>query len=348
MTEQLERRSGLDRRSLSGAQRVAALLIVMGRDAASRLLKHFEADDVREITRAAATLGLVDSRSLEILIQQFALDVAEGPRVIGDFAQAEELASSSLPPTEVSSILADLNGSQRVDAWAELKDGPEARVIKLIAGETAQIAAVIVSRLDPPSAARVCEALPADFRVEVLSRMLATRPLTPAMAGKVEDAIRVVLPGTTVNEQGAGAASRVANIVNRMESAGVADLLESLESRRPAESRAVRALVFKFEDVSILTLPARATIFDQIPTERVILALHGADEAVRAAVMGCLGARARRMVEAELAREQSATARDVAAARRLIADTALQLAESGVIELPGAARADDAGGGLLR
>ncbi len=348
MTEQLERRSGLDRRSLSGAQRVAALLIVMGRDAASRLLKHFEGDDVREITRAAATLGLVDSRSLEILIQQFALDVAEGPRVIGDFARAEELASSSLPPTEVSSILADLNGSQRADAWTELRDGPEARVVKLVAGETAQIAAVIVSRLDPPSAARVCEALPAEFRVKVLSRILVTRPLTSEMGRKVEDAIRVVLPGTTAVDQGAGAALRVANIVNRMESVGVPALLESLETMRPAESRAVRALVFKFEDVSILALPARAAIFDQIPTERVILALHGADEAVRTAVMGCLGARARRMVEAELAREQSATARDVSAARRLVAETALQLAESGVIELPGAAPSEEAGGGLSR
>ena len=47
-------------RSLSGSEKVAALLLVMGKPLASRLLGHFDAGELKVITRSAAALGMED------------------------------------------------------------------------------------------------------------------------------------------------------------------------------------------------------------------------------------------------------------------------------------------------
>ena len=69
---------------MTGSQKAAALLIAMGRDAAVRLLRHFDPEDVKEITLAAATLGIVDGGSLDSLIAQFAAELEEGPRMMSN------------------------------------------------------------------------------------------------------------------------------------------------------------------------------------------------------------------------------------------------------------------------
>ena len=48
-----------DHRTLSGPEKVAALLLAMGKPLASRLLKHFDPAELKIITRSAAALGAV-------------------------------------------------------------------------------------------------------------------------------------------------------------------------------------------------------------------------------------------------------------------------------------------------
>jgi flagellar motor switch protein FliG len=74
-------------------------------------------------------------------------------------------------------------------------------------------------------------------------------------------------------------------------------------------------------------------LFDKIPTELVVLALKGTDSAFRDTILSSLAARARRMVESELANSSPVQQRDVLKARRTIADAALELASTGQIEL---------------
>ncbi len=49
------------------------------------------------------------------------------------------------------------------------------------------------------------------------------------------------------------------------------------------------SLIFKFDDVTSLDQAARTALFDEIPTERVILALKGANAQVREAVLSVSG-----------------------------------------------------------
>ena len=81
------------------------------------------------------------------------------------------------------------------------------------------------------------------------------------------------------------------------------------------------------------SVKSRLVLFEKVAPERMILALNGADPDLRELVLSSLTTRARRMVETELDGGEPAPPRDVGKARRAIAETALELAERGEIEL---------------
>jgi flagellar motor switch protein FliG len=79
---------------------------------------------------------------------------------------------------------------------------------------------------------------------------------------------------------------------------------------------------------------SRVALFDGLSTELVTLALRDADPDLVEAALSAIGARSRRMIEAELSSEAAANADEVAKARKRIASTAIGLAATGIIELP--------------
>lgn len=90
---------------LTGAEKVAALLLVMGPPGASRLLKHFDPSELRLITRAAADLGSVPSAAIEHLIDEFYDSFSAGLDLMGNAGQAQQLMAGVLPPDQIADIM---------------------------------------------------------------------------------------------------------------------------------------------------------------------------------------------------------------------------------------------------
>jgi flagellar motor switch protein FliG len=95
----------------------------------------------------------------------------------------------------------------------------------------------------------------------------------------------------------------------------------------------LKGLLFTFEDLVKLAPRARMMILDQVPNERIVIALKGTDAAFRDALLSAMGSRARRMIDVELETGEPVPQRDVTEARRAITDLALEMAGRGEIEL---------------
>jgi len=81
-------------------------------------------------------------------------------------------------------------------------------------------------------------------------------------------------------------------------------------------------------------------LFDGIGADVVTLALRGVEPALTEAILSALGARSRRMIEAELKADPgNISAVDIIKARRSIASAAIQLASKNAIVLPQAQEA---------
>ena len=110
-------------------------------------------------------------------------------------------------------------------------------------------------------------------------------------------------------------------------------MLKSLAELRPDEAKALESMLFRFEDLADLPRQARTAVFDQVPIERLVIALKGTQPSSRRP--SC--PRSPRARAAWWKRNCRAAAplsqRELIEARRAIVDTVLKMIAKGEIEL---------------
>ena len=166
-----------------------------------------------------------------------------------------------------------------------------------------------------------------------MRRMLTFKPIVDATMKMIEQSIHEDFMINLARNAAADTHSRMADIINKMERQSMEEVLDNLTQSRPKSAEILKSLLFTFDDIIKLTPRARTTLFDQIPHEKVILALKGTAGPLRSVVLSAMTARARRIVEHELEGGEPASQRDVLEARRSITDQALEMAARGEIEL---------------
>jgi flagellar motor switch protein FliG len=320
-------------RKLSGREKVAALLLAMGKPLATRVLKYFDEDEIRLLARAAAELGTVPRTQLDEIVAEFTGVVGLGSDVRGSIGEAEQLLTGVVSAEQLDDILSDVRGNGSKSVWPRLAQMPELPVSQFLQREHPQVAAFVLSKAAPALAAAVLEALPADFRNELMRRMLTLKHVMDVPLKLLEGALTDELLRKAARNSGADIHARIADIINRMKRETMDEVFEVLSGYRPKEAEKVKALLFTFDDLVKLTPEAVMKVFEAVPPERTIVALSGADSGLKDLILSSLGARNRRMIEQELTGGATPTQRDVLKARRAVADLVLQMAERGQIDL---------------
>ena len=237
-------------RALTGPERAAALLLMIGRPPAARLLKQFDQPDLQAVARAAAGLGAISATTLDRLVDEFVIDFSAGADLVGDTAQVKNLLADALPPEQI----ADIFGSEprerdEVDVWRALSESPEAAVIALLMAERPTTATYILSKLDSSVATKVVAALPRDRRNAALCGLVAPLNVTPLAARLIEEAVGSALKQAPKAAADGDGRSRLAGIINGLDPPEAEDAMRALEQARPKDAAIVKTMLFSFNDL---------------------------------------------------------------------------------------------------
>jgi flagellar motor switch protein FliG len=318
---------------LQGADRVAALLMSLDQPVAARLMKHLDADQIREVTRAVAELGEVLPDQVEGLIEDFAGEFLSGANLVGDIEEAEHMLDGVLPPEKIAELMMEVQGNGDRTIWERLSTVPENILANYIAKEHPQTAAFILSRLKTNSAALVLGQLEPEYRISLVRRMIASRPVTDDAQRILERALHEDFKTVLTPVQGPDVHSRIAEIMNKMEPEKVDLLLGELAASKPESAARLKSMMFRFEDMGRLDLKARSAVFGKASNDMVVLALRGADADVRELILQALSSRVRRMVEQELGDGQDIPQKNILEARRGLTELIMDMASRGEIEI---------------
>ena len=119
--------------------------------------------------------------------------------------------------------------------------------------------------------------LPREFRNEVMRRMVGIAVVSEPAMRLIESTLQEDLLVNVARNNRNAHNGRMADIINKMEREQMEDVLQSLAEARPKAAETLRGLLFTFDDIIKLPAKSRLALFDQIPTERVVLALKGTD-----------------------------------------------------------------------
>jgi len=320
-------------RPLHGTDKVAAVLMTMSPPTANRLLKHFDPDEIKLITRSMTQLKSVGPSQIEQIVEDFATQFASGASLVGTAADVERLLTGVLPPEQIADIMAELLGTANHSIWERISTVSESILASYIAKEHPQTAALMLSKVRPNCAAKVMSFIPEERRNGILRRMLTFKPIVDATMQVIERTVYEDFMMNFSRNAGADPHARMADIINKMDRDDMETVLSSLAATRPKSAEILRGLLFTFDDIIKLTPRARTSLFDQVPTDKLVLALKGTDADFREMILQSLGGRIRRMVEQEMASGEPVPSREAAEGRGPITDLALDMAGRGEIEL---------------
>ncbi|WP_321336844.1 flagellar motor switch protein FliG [Breoghania sp.] len=318
---------------LRGIQKVAALLLAMGKPNASRLLRHFDQEEIRLITLNAAQLGAVSSAELDSLADEFLNQFAHGASLFGTAGEVEKMLDGVLPEDAVSEIMSDVLGNSNRSIWDRITTVSETVLANYLAKEHPQTAALILSKIRPTSAAKVLSQLPTPLRNQLMRRMLSIKPIVQEIMRDVEKTLHEDFMLNLSGSMEADSFARMADILNKMDREHMEEALTSLNDERPKSAEMLKGLLFTFDDIVNLNARTKMAVFDQISTDNVVMALKGTSPQFRESILSSLTSRMRRIVEFELNSGQPSTQREVLEARRTITDLALEMAGRGEIDL---------------
>lgn len=320
-------------RTLRGPEKVAALLLAMGKTAAGKLLKHFDEDELKLIAASAAKLGMVPGSMLDDIVNEFSLRCQAGSNLEGNAGEIEKLLSGIVPADKLLEIMSQVRGQSHQAVWPKLSASAPPAIAQYLSKEHPQGAAYVLAKASPACAAGVTAVMPADLRDEVMRRMVSIANVTPTALRILETTLNDELLVAAQRDSGPDIHARMADIINKMEREQMDGVLQSLLQHRPKEAKIVKGLLFTFEDITRITTEARLKLFDQVPPERLIVALKNCEPQLKELILSAVAARSRRMIESELQTGVPSSQKDIVKTRRAIADLALEMAERGELEI---------------
>ena len=234
-----------DAKKLSGIEKAAVVLLSLGEDHIS-LWKALDEEEIKEISQAMSSLGTVSSNVVEDLLVEFVSGMSSSGTIMGSFEQTQRLLASFLPGDKVDNLMEEIRGPAGRTMWDKLGNVNEAVLANYLKNEYPQTVAVVLSKIKADHASRVLSALPEDFALECVQRMLRMEPVQREILDKIEQTLRVEFMSNLARTSKRDSHELMAEIFNNFDRQTENRFIAALEERNRESAERIRALMFVF------------------------------------------------------------------------------------------------------
>ncbi len=322
-----------DFRQLKGSDKAAILMLALGEEHSSKLWPLLDDEEIKEISQNMANLGSVNSEVVEKLFLEFVNNFSSTGSLSGTFDSTERLLMKALPSDRVTQIMEEIRGPAGRTMWDKLANVNENVLANYLKNEYPQTVAVVLSKIRPEHAARVLAALPEEFSMEVVMRMLRMEAVQKEVLDKVEQTLRTEFMSNLARTNRRDSHEMMAEIFNSLDRNTEARFLAALEERSRDAAERIKALMFTFEDLIKLDPSGVQALLKAVEKDKLGLALKGASETLRDLFFSNMSERASKLLREEMESMGPVRLKDVDEAQMIMVNTAKELAAKGEIML---------------
>lgn len=290
--------------ALTGAQKVAVVLMNMDQQRAAQVMKQFSDEEADEITAEILRLRRVDPGVAEKALSEFHELATHGTVTTrGGRDIAVGLLEASFGAERATGVLNRVASNLAGKQFEFLDSVEPGQVQMLLAGELPQTSALVLAHLRADHASRVLAGLDDATRTEV-AHAIAT------MGSPSPDAVRVVaetlkqrasaVVSSRTASDAVGGVQPLVDIINRADAATEKALLEALEQRDPQLAEEVRSRMLTFDDIVRLEARDVQQVLRGLDAAVLAVAMKGAAPAVVEVITSNLSERNREVLEDEV------------------------------------------------
>jgi flagellar motor switch protein FliG len=288
-------------------------------------------DEIKEISQLMSNLGTVSATLVEKLLIEFVSQMSSTGSLMGSYESTERLLTRFMPGEKVGAIMEEIRGPAGRTMWDKLGNVNESVLANYLKNEYPQTVAVVLSKIKSEHAARVLAALPEEFALEVVQRMLRMESVQKDILDKIEQTLRVEFMSNLARTAKRDAHEMMAEIFNNFDRQTENRFLTSLEERSRDAAERIKALMFTFEDLGKLDPGSIQTLLRHVEKDKLGLALKGATDSLRDVFFSNMSERAGKILREDMESLGPVRLKDVDEAQMRMVNVAKDLANKGEI-----------------
>ncbi|MFZ2208430.1 MAG: flagellar motor switch protein FliG [Porticoccaceae bacterium] len=322
---------------MSGTERAAILLMSLGEEDAASVLKLMGPKEVQKIGTVMATLKNIPRQQVDEVLDEFVKTVDEQTNFgFGNDEYIRKVLVSALGEDKAGGLIDRIllgHSSKGLEALKWMDPRAVAEVVRL---EHPQIIAIVLAYLDSDHAAEVLQYLPERVRPDILMRIATLEGVQPQALIELDEIMERQFQGNSnIKSSSVGGLKTAANILNYMDSTTESRISEAIKQADSQLGDQIQDLMFVFDNLAGVDDRGIQTLLREVSSDTLIIALKGADSAIREKILSNMSKRAAEILNDDLEAKGPVRLADVETAQKEILAVARRMADAGTIVLGG-------------
>lgn len=286
-----------------GVKRAAILLISLGPDVSSAILKQMPEKTIQKVTYEIANMDYVEPEIKDQVNQEFMATMKARTHMLdGGIDYARNLLHKALGSQRAQVVmdnLTELSSLERPFAIARKADTQH--MVNMLTHEHPQTVALILCYMQPDRAAQVLSGLPQDVQAEVAERIATIDRTTPSVIRRIEKVLEDKFSNLIDSEyESVGGVKSLVEILNAADRSTEKNIIDELEKTQEELAEQIKASLFVFEDIVHLDQSAIQRVLREVNNEDLALSLKGASKEVVNIIFDNMSSRAADTLKEEI------------------------------------------------
>ncbi|MEW6201969.1 MAG: flagellar motor switch protein FliG, partial [bacterium] len=287
----------------TGIKKAAMLMVALGSEVSSDILKHLSDSEIEKLTVQIASLSKLGPKEKSSVLEDFYnLALAKEYILTGGIDYAREILERGLGTAKAMEVINRLSTFLDVAPFDFARKSDPNQLLNFIRSEHPQTIALILSYLQPAQASYILKSLnDPELQVSVTKRIATMDRTSPEVIKEVEKVLEKKLSLVLSPEYTeAGGIPGAVEILNRVGRKTESEIMEKLSEDDPELAEEIKKRMFVFEDIVKLLDRDLQYVLRQVESAQLATALKNMKEEVQDKVYRNMSKRAADMLREDM------------------------------------------------
>ncbi|QEN03161.1 flagellar motor switch protein FliG [Thiospirochaeta perfilievii] len=282
-------------------QKVAKLLLVLGKEEASKVIKHLPPEEIELISMEITKIDRVSKSEASKLLEEFGKNSDLFNRNQGGIETARSILVSAFGQEKGNKILYSAVPDSADKPFSFLNDLDFRQRMLVLRKESASVLTIVLSYLSPKLASPIIESLPPDTQRDVVKRLSKLKRVSPQVISIIGESLKEKIKLLGNNEyQDIDGRGTLADILKHMDRDSENSILSKIEESDPFLGEVIRDRLYTIDIIyNIDTLDFQKIISELSDTDLVYL-IKGESTEIQARIWSAMSEGRRALVKSEM------------------------------------------------
>jgi len=329
--------------TLTGPEKAAIFIALVGEELAISLCGELQEKELVMLRQGVHRMSQITPEDIDEVFE----DTCRHLKKANIFAEGssdylQRVLGKAMGPEKASAVLSRIfqedsgDDTYGVDVLHEMDAKTMAQLLQ---EEHPQTVAFILAHLYPAHAGEVFGLMPEDKQAEVAFRITRLGSTSPGAIEEVSKVLRNEI--RQVQGKQVGGVRPIAEILNFVDNATEARVMDGLTELEPELSERIRQLMFTFEDLGKVDDQSMQVLIREVEKDKWVMSMRTASPNLKKKIFGNMSERAGALLKEEIESMGPVRLRDVEAAQREVIDISRRLETEGKVVLSGGKSKED-------